>query len=493
MSSINIGHVSDAAVRGLPSRVALIVDDRPCTYGQLDDVVRRAMTCLAERGIGPGDRVPIVDVGSVVSVAATLAAARMGAAAALINPALRPGEIAALVDTAGCRPLAVTGDAFAATGGVAVGGNVLTSSELLGAAPAATDSSIGSDGEEALVLFTSGTTGLPKAVPVSHGVLGARLSGFAAPFRPEVDANTTIMCVPYFHVGGSLGLLGSLYSGNTLVIQARFDAGEWIRLVRDHRVTGAFLVPTMLQRILDHPDCSAEALNSLVSITYGAAAAPVALVERAMDALPHVGLANVFGQTETLGAYTMLLPDDHRRRDRIGSLGKPLPGVEIRIVVPGTEEPVPSGQVGELLVLSPQNVAPGWLRTGDLARVDGDGYLYPSGRLSDTINRGGEKFGPIEIETVLRRHPSVADVAVTGVADTEMGQRVAAVVVLGKPATEQDLTDFCREHLARFKIPERIVFVDTVPCNETGKVDRRALAQLVAHEAETVAHEAETA
>jgi acyl-CoA synthetase (AMP-forming)/AMP-acid ligase II len=492
VSSINVGHVTDAAVSGLPSRVALIVDDGPCSYGQLDDGVRRAMTCLADRGVVPGDRVPIVDVGSVVSVAATLAAARMGAAAALINPALRPGEIEALLSTAGCRPMAVTGDAFAASVSAGVGGNVLTSSEVLAAQPASTDSSVGCHADEALVLFTSGTTGLPKAVPISHGVLGTRLTGFAAPFRAEAKANTTIMCVPYFHVGGSLGLLGSLYSGNTLVIQARFDAGDWIRLVRDNRVTGAFLVPTMLQRILDHPDCSPEALSSLVSITYGAAAAPVALVERTMDALPHVGLANVFGQTETLGAYTMLLPDDHKRRDRIGSLGKPLPGVELRIVVPGTEEPVASGQVGELLVLSPQNVAPGWLRTGDLARVDGDGYLYPSGRMSDTINRGGEKFGPIEIETVLRRHPSVADVAVAGVADTEMGQRVAAVVVLNNPVTEQELTDFCREHLARFKIPERIVFVDAISYNETGKVDRRALARLVADEAETP-HEAETA
>ena len=160
-------------------------------------------------------------------------------------------------------------------------------------------------------------------------------------------------------------------------------------------------------------------------------------------------------------------------------MGKPLPGVEIRIVAPGTDDPVPPGEVGELLVLSPQNVAPGWLRTGDLARVDHDGYLYPSGRLSDTINRGGEKFGPIEIESVLRRHPTVEDVAVTGVADTEMGQRVAAAVVVRDGGTEEELTAFCRQHLAHFKVPERIVLVDNIPYNETGKVDRRALGDLV--------------
>ncbi|HEY6624841.1 MAG TPA: fatty acid--CoA ligase family protein [Acidimicrobiales bacterium] len=479
MTSINIGHVGDAATAGSPSRPALVLQDGACTYGQLEHAVRQAMTSLFDTGVEPGDRVPIVDVGSVVSVAGTLAAARLGAAAALLNPALRPAEIEALIATAGCRRLAIAGDAYAEDVGAAVGGHVVTASDVMGATAASADSTVGADGDEALVLFTSGTTGLPKAVSISHGVLAGRLTGFAAPFNAETAANTTMMCVPYFHVGGSLGLLGALYSGSTIVIQDRFDAGAWIRLVRDNGVSGAFLVPTMLQRILDHPDCSAAQLSSLVSITYGAAAAPVALIERAMDALPHVAFANVFGQTETLGAYTMLLPGDHKRRERIGSLGKPLPGVEIRIVSPGTDDPVPPGEVGELLVLSPQNVSPGWLRTGDLARVDHDGYLYPSGRLSDTINRGGEKFGPIEIESVLRRHPTVEDVAVTGVADTEMGQRVAAAVVVRDGGTKEELTAFCRQHLAHFKVPERIVFVDNIPYNETGKVDRRALGDLV--------------
>jgi long-chain acyl-CoA synthetase len=147
------------------------------------------------------------------------------------------------------------------------------------------------------------------------------------------------MAVPYFHVGGSLGLLGSLFSGNTTVMMARFDAGQWLQLVSQHGVAGAFLVPTMLHRILDHPDFPTTDLSSLVTIAYGAAAAPTALVERAMAALPHVAFANVFGQTETLGAYTTLLPEDHRRRDLIGSVGKPLPGSEIKIVNPGSEDP----------------------------------------------------------------------------------------------------------------------------------------------------------
>jgi long-chain acyl-CoA synthetase len=156
-----------------------------------------------------------------------------------------------------------------------------------------------------------------------------------------------------------------------------------------------------------------------------------------------------------------------------------LPGVEIRIVDPATAQDVPEGEVGELWVLSDANVRPGWLRTGDLARRDADGFVYPSGRLSDTINRGGEKFGPIEIETVLRGHPAVADVAAAGIPDVEMGERVGVAVVTSEPMTADDVKAYCRERLAIYKTPEYVVFVDDLPYSETGKVVRRELVALV--------------
>src|SRR5262249_50293627 len=159
-----------------------------------------------------------------------------------------------------------------------------------------------------------------------------------------------------FHVGGAIGMLGNLYSGNTYVVQDRFDAGEWLRLAQKHRVTSTFLVPTMLQRILDHPDFATTDLTSPAPIAYGAAAPPLALIRRAMTELPNVGFANVFGQTETLGAYTTLLPDDHRDPSRAGSVGRPLPGVEVRVVDPDTGTDVPTGAVGELWVSTEQNV-----------------------------------------------------------------------------------------------------------------------------------------
>ncbi|MEX1006391.1 MAG: class I adenylate-forming enzyme family protein [Acidimicrobiia bacterium] len=479
----------EGVVSADPVRIALVVGDAEYTYADLDSAVPRCAAVLAERGVGPGDRIAVVDVGGLLSTAMILGAPRVGAAAALMNVQLKPSEFHELVRTAGCAAIGVAGDPFRAALEQAVDGEVLGPAELL--TPGGSDhtgsdhtgsdhtGTVEDDDLDALVLFTSGTTGLPKAIPISQGTLSRRLRTMTLPFDADAPPVIGMMCVPIFHVGGSLGLLGALQSGRTTVIQPRFDAGEWLRLVARHRVSSAFLVPTMLQRILAHPDFSTTDLSDLRAIYYGAAAAPVELVQRAMAALPDVAFANIFGQTETLGAYTTLTPDDHFAPERIGSVGRAMPGVEIRIVDPITEQDVATGAVGELWVLSDQNVRPGWLHTGDLARQDADCYIYPSGRLSDTINRGGEKFGPIEIETVLREHPAVADVAAAGIPDSEMGERVGVAIVARAPMTADDVKAYCREHLAIYKLPEHVVFVDDLPYSDTGKVVRRQLVELV--------------
>ena len=278
------------------------------------------------------------------------------------------------------------------------------------------------------------------------------------------------MCVPLFHIGGLLGLLVNLGGGHTTVIQKRFDAGEWLDLVERHRVQTTFVVPTMLHRILDHPRFGAADLGSLASLSYGAAPMPPELLDRALDALPHVAFTNTFGQTETIGGIAFLGPDDHRHPVRRRSVGRPLAGFEIRIE--------PGGEEGELWVRSPGQ--DDWQHTGDLVRRDADGYLYVLGRLSDTINRGGEKFGPGEIEEVLRSHPAVADVAVAGVPDVEMGERVGAAIVARGHVDLDQLRSWCDGRLAPFKRPERLVLVDCLPLNDVGKVDRRALLALLA-------------
>lgn len=463
---INIASYLDAPAETDPQRRALIVGHEIVTYGDLAREVERWAATLDSQGVKAGDRVALIDWGGRRATAATLAAAHLGAATAQMNPLLTDSELAQLAEEAHCRQ------------SPAIHGN--SSPDPKGDLP---ERATGGD-REALVLFTSGTTGLPKAVPITHDSVDMRVRAYRAPFDPDRAPTIGLMCVPSFHVGGMLGLVLSLFSGDSTVIQPRFDAGEWLALVERHRVATTFLVPTMLARILDHPDFATADLSSLTSIAYGAAAAPIELVHRAMEALPHVAFANVFGQTETLGAYTTLSPADHHDPTRVGSVGRPLPGVSVRIVDPTTAHDVPEGEVGELWVDSPQNVQPGWLRTGDLARQDGEGYVYPVGRMSDTINRGGEKFGPLEVADAVRSHPAVVDAAVAGVPDTELGERVG-VAVIARPAgslTRDELREWCRSKLATFKLPDVVVFVDALPYNELGKLGRKAASELIIDE-----------
>jgi len=481
---VNIADILDPPAARAADRSALIVDEggeaTVCSYGALHAETEHWAAALSASGLVQGDRIALVDWGGVRGTAVTLAAAHLGAATAQMNPLLTAGELTQLVDVSGCSRIGVANRESRNALAEAIGdrGTILEHAGPSGRAPAR---SSGGDAD-ALVLFTSGTTGRPKPVAVSHRAIAARIEAYRAPFDPGRPPNVTMMCVPSFHVGGMLGLLLTLYAGDTTVVQPRFDAGRWLAAVERHGVTSAFLVPTMLARILDHPDLSTTDTSALRSISYGAAAAPQALIARAMSQWPEVGFANVFGQTETLGAYAALSPAEHRDPQLAGSVGRPMPGVEVRVVDPATTEDVAAGAVGELWVRAGQTVGEGWLETGDLVRQDERGYLYPSGRRSDIINRGGEKFSPMEVAVVLRDHPSIADVAVAGVPDAEMGERVGVAIVLRPAApnpTDDELRTWCRARLAAFKAPEVIAVVDALPYNELGKLPRRAAVALI--------------
>ena len=475
---MNVGRLTDAAVEAVPDRVALVVGDVDTTYRQLDTLVGRTATALDDAGVGRGDRVALVDLASPLAVATILAAARLGAATAQMNAYLTPGELGRLVESVGAR-VGVAGDRFGAGLRSALDGPVLVERDVLAADPEPGRPVVGHGDDIALVLFTSGTTGLPKPVSISHGVVADRLAYWTKPIDATTEPAVDMMSTPIFHIGGTLGMFVSLHQGKRLVLLPKFDAGSWLELVERNRVTQTFVVPTMLARILDHPDFATTDLGSLRALSYGAAAAPVDLVRRAMEALPWVDLTNTFGQTETLGAYASLTPDDHRRGDRFGSVGRPLAGVELRIVDPSTGEQAAPGEPGEFLVRSAQTTADEWLATGDTGWQDEEGYLFLTGRLSDVINRGGEKFGPVEVEEVLRSHPAVRDVGVVGIGDPELGERVGAVVVVDRPVPAEDLAAHCAERLATFKVPEYIGFADELPTTVLGKLDRKALAPLL--------------
>lgn len=484
MGTMNVGRALDPALALVPERTALAVGDATYSYRALDGWVCRVAAALTARGVGPGATVALVDNAGMLSVATILAAARIGAAAAQMNVLLTPGELRTLAAAVGAR-VGVAGAPYRNGLTEALGGDVLGQDDVAhGPDPgpgAFAEADVGDD-DDALVLFTSGTTGLPKPIAISHGVVAERLRFYAAPIDPAAPPPVDMMSAPIFHIAGTLGLLVSLRSGRTVVVLSRFDAGAWLAAVERHRVAQTFLVPTMLQRILDHPDFASRDLSSLRQVSYGAAAAPVALVERALDALPGVAFLNVFGQTETLGAYAALSAEDHRARRKLGSAGRPFPGVELRVVDVATGADCPPDAVGEVWVRAAQNVTADWLHTGDLASLDDDGYLHPVGRMTDTINRGGEKFGPIEVEEVLRTHPAVRDAGVCGVPDAELGQRVAAVVVTvdGAAVDPDELRAFAARRLARYKLPERIVFADDLPYSNLGKISRPALAAVVA-------------
>jgi acyl-CoA synthetase (AMP-forming)/AMP-acid ligase II len=314
----------------------------------------------------------------------------------------------------------------------------------------------------------------------------------------ETDA--TLVSVPPYHIAGLAAVLSSVYAGRRIVQLPSFSADAWLALARQEAVSHAFVVPTMLARIIEalegRPDADLPALRA---ISYGGGTMPQPVIERAMALLPNTDFTNAYGLTETSSTIAILGPDDHRAamaseveavRRRIGSVGRPLPTVEIEIR-DEDGKPVPAGSTGEIHVRGEQvsgeyvgrgsGVAEdGFFPTRDGGFLDEEGYLFLEGRIDDVIVRGGENLSPGEIEDVLIADPAVRDAAVVGVPDEQWGEAVAAVVVPRDPAAADDsLRDALRARVKRAlrssRVPERIEFRDALPYNETGKLLRRVV------------------
>ena len=395
------------------------------------------------------------------------------------------------------NPLVIVDDRYRELVGDA-GERVMSSGDFLAAARTADAAAELADPDDiAIVLFTSGTTSKPKAVELSHGNLTSYITG-TVEFGSADDTDAALICVPPYHIAGVNAAMSNLYAGRKMVYLANFDAREWVRLVAEEKVTTATVVPTMMDRIVTALERVPVELPTLRNLAYGGSKVALPLVRKALDLMPHVGFVNAYGLTETSSTIAVLTPEDHRDAHgnpdelvakRLGSVGQPVPGIEVQIrdengAVLGPGEP------GELFVRGEQVSGrytgigsvlddEGWFPTRDIATLDEAGYLFITGRSDDTIIRGGENIAPAELEDVLIEHPHVHEVAVVGVEDAQWGQAIVAVVV---PAAGVDPDpDELREHVRKFlrgsRTPDRVVFRDELPTIATGKLLRREIVE----------------
>lgn len=348
------------------------------------------------------------------------------------------------------------------------------------------------DGAVAVELFTSGTTGEPKSALLRHSNLMAYVFGTVEFMSAEED-EAALLTVPPYHIAGIAAVLSSTYAGRRMVQLPKFTPDGWIDLAHKENVTNAFLVPTMLQRIVETADGALDMPN-IRNIAYGGGKMPRETIETAMDLLPHVNFTNAYGLTETSATICMLGPDAHREayssedpaiRRRLGSAGIPIPTIELQV---RTEEGsacqveetglvwVRGDQVsGEYKGVGSQLDAEGWFPTKDRGFVDVDGYLFIDGRADDVIVRGGENISPGEIEDVLRAHKCVTDVAAIAVPDVEWGEAVGVALVCTDGISDNEIRDLVRANLRSSRVPSVIRRMDELPYNETGKLLRRII------------------
>ncbi len=395
-------------------------------------------------------------------------------------------------------PLMIVDRQYRDTIGADVGAEVMSSEEFLRRADTAEPDAVVADQDSvAVLLFTSGTTARPKAVELSHDNLFSYVTGtveFGSASRPDA----ALVCVPPYHIAGVGAALSNIYAGRRLVYLSSFDPRAWIRLVDQEEITSATVVPTMLDRIVSALESEPAELLSLRTLAYGGSRIPLPLVRKALRLLPHVGFVNAYGLTETSSTVAVLTPEDHWAAlgaddeiavQRLGSVGRPVPGIEVQIR-DDQGRLLPAGATGELFLRGPQVSgryaeigsvldAEGWFPTKDLAFQDADGYLFVRGRSDDTIIRGGENIAPAELEDALVEHPSVGQVAVVGADDDEWGQIIVAVVVpaAGASPSAGELREWVRGRLRGSRTPDRVVFRDELPVSPTGKILRRDLVQ----------------
>jgi acyl-CoA synthetase (AMP-forming)/AMP-acid ligase II len=514
---MNTTEFMDIANAICPDRDCIVFEEKRWTYAQINERVTRLGNALAKWGIKKGDRVGILHVNCNQYVETYFAAARLGAIFVPLNFRAKADELTYMIANAEVKLLFVGSRYLDMVHSIlphvdTVKECVSIDSRCDGMRYYEDFMGISSSGEVlgdveeediTFLLYTSGTTGRPKGVPLRHNAFVSYVLDNVDPASPDIEERN-LLTVPLYHVAGIQAMLAAVYGGRTLVLMRQFVVKEWLDTIQREKATRAMLVPTMLKRVIDDPDFGKYALSSLKVITYGAAPMPFEVIHKAIQVMPWVRFINAFGQTETGSTITTLGPEDHviegteeekkKKLKRLtSSIGRPLPDVEVKIV-DEEGETLPPSEVGEILARGPRVMTgywrdegktaqvmttDGWLRTGDMGWMDEEGYLYLAGRADDMIIRGGENISPEEVEEVLRSYPKVEEATVIGVPDVEWGQEPRAVVVLrkGETATAEEVMEYCRSRLAGFKRPRSVVFVDSLPRNPMGKVLRKKLRE----------------
>jgi acyl-CoA synthetase (AMP-forming)/AMP-acid ligase II len=499
-------HLTQALTRAVqqwPRATATVFGERRRCYAQLGERVARLAGALSALGVRPGDRVGLLALNSDYFLEWTLACWWAGGVLNPVNTRWSASEVAFCLTDSGTQVLVIDvthldlleGIRLACPGlqhvvltdEAAPTDGLLGHEVLVNTSPALQDSRCGED-SLAGIFYTGGTTGRPKGVMLTHRNLLVSSLGFLA-CGHDVGEDVALHVAPLFHMAGMSVLINSMLTAGRHVFLPSFEPATLMSTIAAERVTHLFLVPTMLQRLIDHPEFGQHDLSSLKRVQYAASPMTLALLERALSALPGVHFVHAYGMTE-LAPHATLLPDVRQAHlwgpaGRSLSAGRPLPHVELRIVDEQDAE-VARGCVGEIVVRGPnvmqgywrrpqettQALRGGWMHTGDLGRMDEDGLVHVVDRLKDMVITGGENVYPAEVENVLSQHRAVASCAVIGVPSTQWGEAVHAVVVLraGMHAEGDELIAHCRQTLARYKCPRSVEFVPSLPLSASAKV-----------------------
>jgi len=495
---MNLSLILQMAAEAGSDTVGLVCDGRRWTYTELWRAAIGAAEAITTSGCG---HVALLDENSEAATIALFGAALAGIPYVPLNYRLADADLAALL--ARIAPAYIVGDTDRiarldpdAGHVVRTRADFVAEAETLGATagePPQTDETI------AVQLFTSGTTAAPKAAVLRHANLLSYILG-TVEFMSAGEDEAALVSVPPYHIAGIAALLSSVYAMRRILLLPAFEPDAWLSLAATERATNAFVVPTMLSRIIARLDAGAATdLATLRAIAYGGGRMPTEMIDRALTLFPATGFTNAYGLTETSSTVALLGPDEHRAahgssdpdvRARLASVGKPLPTIELEI---RDEEgrPLPPGERGEIYVRGDQVSgeykersaldAAGWFPTRDAGWLDADGYLFLAGRADDVIVRGGENISPGEIEDVLLAHPAVADAAVVGIASIEWGEAVGVALVARPGHTapdEAELRTLVRDRLRSSRVPERILMLEALPYNEMGKLLRREVRKL---------------